>query len=134
MAAGGPQGAGSQHAGAVSDRAVQRGGGGSVLPVCPQTGGSGGNQPQSGIHRRDETGKPCGAVYVCLAEKRGKAADQGEGEAETLDQIDHIRRSALPAGGGRQGDRVCQRQGQAQKPGSAGLGGEAEPSGAVGAV
>ncbi len=63
--------------------------------------------------------------------KRGKAADQGEGEAETLDQIDHIRRSALPAGGGRQGDRVCQRQGQAQKPGSAGLGGEAEPSGAV---
>ena len=64
---------------------MQGSSGGSVLPVCAEVGRDGGNRPQGGISERNKVGKPCGAVYLCVAEKRGKAVCLREGEVEGSD-------------------------------------------------
>ena len=93
VAAVGRAGAGSQHDLTLSDRTVRRGGGGSVLPVCALSGGAGRNGSRDCLHRRDEAGEPCGTVYLCVAEERGEAACQSEGEG-ALGSFDHKSGSA----------------------------------------
>src|SRR5699024_4989378 len=132
MAAGGSESAGSQHSCPVPHRALPGCGGGSVLPVCPQAGRHGGNRPQSSVHRWNQAGKPGRTVYLCMAEKCRKATSPSKGKNEIPDWIDHIHRSALAAGRGSQGNGVCPRKRQPQKPGTAGLGSEERPSGTVG--
>lgn len=71
-------------------------------------------------------------VYLCMAEKCRKATGPSKGKNEIPDWIDHIHRSALAAGRGSQGNGVCQRKGQPQKPDTAGLGSEERPFKTVG--
>ncbi len=76
-----------------------------------EAGETGGNRPQSGVPGRDQAGKPCGTVHLCVAKKRGKTAGPDKRAVENPDRPDHIRRSALTAGRGSRVDRVCQGHG-----------------------
>ena len=58
------------------------------LPVCAVSGGAGRNRSRDRFHRWNETGELCGTVYLCVAEERGQAACQSEGEG-SLGSFDH---------------------------------------------
>ena len=129
MAAVGRASTGSQHDLTLPDGPVRRGGGGSVLPVRALSGGAGRNGSRDGFHRRDEAGEPCGTVYLCVAEKRGEAAGQSEGEG-VLCSFDHKSGSAGTAACG-DGDRdlVCPwpRPQEERRPKGVGGAGRASP-------
>src|SRR5699024_8993879 len=97
-----------------------------------EAGRHAGNRPHSSVRRWNQAGKPGTTVYLCMGEKRRMATSPSSGKKDIPEWIDLSHRSALAAGRGSQGNGVCPRKRQPQKPGTAGLGSEERPSGTVG--